>query len=314
VLATISGSSQQIDTSVGAVLGSALLAFTLIPAVCVVFAPNSTLELTSGVLIRDISFFCATLVVLSVVTRDGQASAAESAILMLIYVPYLYALLRWSHHPDAAPGQSLEEQVLELEYGTVSRPPAQSQVSNSASDDAEHEEWVPGWFKALLPPYSMDPAAQFGKVLFVSIVFISGISEACLQVSSLLADSMGVTHHWTGFVLVGLGAQVEDLFASVTLARKGKASSAIAAIVGSQVLNISVGVGLPFFLSSAMSGNPMVVHESALSSLVVFFVVLLFSLLCFKHAPSRSAALVIWDVPLMVLAYFGAIVAVFRTP
>jgi Ca2+/Na+ antiporter len=317
-LATLSGSPQQVDISVGAVLGAGLLAFTLIPAVCVVFAPDFTLELTSGVLIRDVLFFCAALLLLSILARDSQLTASQSGMLMSVYAPYLCILLAWTSPPHRNLKRTPGDQYAGVDYGTVSRPEAFSDGTSSASDDSDDDEWVPGWFKALLPPYGMDPEKHFGKVFFLSLIFISGLSEACLQVSSLLAKGLGLTHHWTGFVLVGLGAQVEDLFASVSLAKKGKASSAIAAIVGSQVLNISIGVGLPFCLSSVMNGNPMIVHESSLSAFVVFCVVVLFSFLCFKRAllcckqsPSQAAALGIWDVPLLIAAYVGAVAVVF---
>ena len=69
----------------------------------------------------------------------------------------------------------------------------------------------------MLPPYGLDCEKHFGYGLVMSMVSIAILAEATLQVSMLLTAALGVAHNFTGFVLMGLGAQVEDLLASVSL-------------------------------------------------------------------------------------------------
>ena len=54
---------------------------------------------------------------------------------------------------------------------------------------------------------------------------------------------------WFGLVLISIGAEIPDAIQSVTVAKRGYGSMAVSAI-GSQIINILIGLGLPWMLTN----------------------------------------------------------------
>ena len=55
----------------------------------------------------------------------------------------------------------------------------------------------------------------------------------------------------SGATLVALGAEIPDTISAVALSRNGFTHGAIAGAIGSQVINISLGIGLPALIMCA---------------------------------------------------------------
>jgi Ca2+/Na+ antiporter len=73
-----------------------------------------------------------------------------------------------------------------------------------------------------------------------------------------------------GVMLVCLGAEVPDLIQCVSVAKRGYGSMAIANVVGSQVINILIGLGLPWFISSSIGSDVKVKGYRDLSGASAF--------------------------------------------
>ena len=58
-----------------------------------------------------------------------------------------------------------------------------------------------------------------------------------------------------GMVLIGFGASIADLMQCYAVSVKGYGSMAISNSVGSQILNICIGLGLPWFIKGMISGH-----------------------------------------------------------
>ena len=58
-----------------------------------------------------------------------------------------------------------------------------------------------------------------------------------------------------GMILVGLGASIADVMQCYTVSKKGYGSMAISNSVGSQILNICLGLGLPWLIKGLMTGE-----------------------------------------------------------
>jgi len=78
-----------------------------------------------------------------------------------------------------------------------------------------------------------------------------------LILTTSFANAVHLQHHIAGLTILALGAQVPDTFASIAVARAGEGPSAISNAVGSQVLNILIGIGLPFFFYNIVTGFPL---------------------------------------------------------
>ncbi|MBR5514651.1 MAG: calcium/sodium antiporter [Clostridia bacterium] len=74
-------------------------------------------------------------------------------------------------------------------------------------------------------------------------VVIAG-SKFTVDTATFLAGKMGLSEKFIGLTVVALGTSLPELFTSVTAARKGNADIAIGNIVGSNILNILMVVGL----------------------------------------------------------------------
>lgn len=101
-------------------------------------------------------------------------------------------------------------------------------------------------------------------VLVVSIAFISLLSDVILVLTTKFADAVNLPHNVAGLTILALGAQVPDTFASIAVARGGEGPSAIANAIGSQNLDILVGIGLPFFIYSAATGQSVSISSKSM--------------------------------------------------
>jgi Ca2+/Na+ antiporter len=90
---------------------------------------------------------------------------------------------------------------------------------------------------------------------------------------------LGVPGLVMGLLIIAAGTSVPDALASVMVARNGQGDMAVANVLGSNIFNIFVGLGLPWFLKVATSGNPvdMNVDGIEVSILVLLVYTVLFT-------------------------------------
>ena len=88
--------------------------------------------------------------------------------------------------------------------------------------------------------------------LLKSIVFtIFGIiaivigSNLVVDSASLIAKSIGISERIIGLTIIALGTSLPELVTSVTATRKGEYDIAIGNVVGSNIFNIGMVIGLP---------------------------------------------------------------------
>lgn len=86
------------------------------------------------------------------------------------------------------------------------------------------------------------PVAIFFTLLGLGVV-IAG-SKFTVDTATFLASKIGLSDKFIGLTVVALGTSLPELFTSVTAARKGNADIAIGNIVGSNIFNILLVVGL----------------------------------------------------------------------
>ena len=65
-----------------------------------------------------------------------------------------------------------------------------------------------------------------------------------------------------GTYVIAVGAQIPDTLAAVAFARRGQGSMAIASAIGSQVINVLIGLGLPWLIATA-AGQTIELKDSA---------------------------------------------------
>ena len=73
-----------------------------------------------------------------------------------------------------------------------------------------------------------------------------------------------------GFLLVAVGAEIPDTVQSVTVARRGYGSMAVGNAIGSQIVNICIGLGVPWTISAA-ANCPVKITDHAKIQISVYF-------------------------------------------
>ena len=77
------------NVGVGAIIGSGMIAFLIIPGACALFSDGIELKLKRRPLLRDIGFYAVLLVMLYFFLQDGIIELSESLTLVLTYVVYV---------------------------------------------------------------------------------------------------------------------------------------------------------------------------------------------------------------------------------
>lgn len=125
------------------------------------------------------------------------------------------------------------------------------------------------------------PQARWWPLTF--LVSFAWVSLFSFLISTIVGrwvarSSGGVSQSYFGLVLVAIGAEIPDLIQSVTVARRGYGSMAVANSCGSQITNILVGLGLPWFLADLGSDGRgdglagyVAVHDHSHLQVAAFF-------------------------------------------
>jgi len=117
-------------------------------------------------------------------------------------------------------------------------------------------------FEWTCPPceYGEKWEAFYPLTFAISFLWVSFFSYVISAIVTRFVLLSGLPFALFGVVLVAVGAEIPDTIQSVTVARKGYGSMAVANGMGSQICNILVGLGMPWFLSNWVAGKQVEVH------------------------------------------------------
>jgi cation:H+ antiporter len=99
------------------------------------------------------------------------------------------------------------------------------------NEQMEEKELMPLW-KSLL--YTI-----------IGILMITFGSNLVVDNASNIAKTLGVTEKMIGLTIIALGTSLPELVTSITAAKKGESDLAIGNIVGSNIFNIGIVMGIP---------------------------------------------------------------------
>jgi Ca2+/Na+ antiporter len=105
------------------------------------------------------------------------------------------------------------------------------------------------------------------SVFSMSILWVAILAWCIIGLSEMLIKFIGVGASTVGATFVALGSEIPDAVASIALARNGYHDGAIAGAIGSQVINITLGVGLPILVSVWYNGESIKINHAETRSL-----------------------------------------------
>jgi Ca2+/Na+ antiporter len=285
-----------------------MIAYLLIPGLSSILSPSG-LVIRKQSIFRDSTFYGLGLITLMSALHSGL-SMYHAPILIAIYICYVLVLVFsgqlnvwWSHaigRPHLAP-QHKKASVFRDRYSQIS--PGSPGVQTSTvplldfddsplellcgPESAEIDEVV-NWsiLYTLTWPlrYIIDntcpdcrinqPREGWYMITFVtSFAWITFFSFVITVIVGRWVELMKIPSAIFGLVIVAIGAEIPDAVNAITISKRGFGSMAISACLGAQVINVCIGLGLPWLISTTISvGNSFL----NISSLLVFIDVVLF--------------------------------------
>lgn len=199
------------DLAVGNVVGSNIFNSMLIVGIAALVCPMAILPATVR---KDIPFAMVASVVLTMMCLDFQISRLDAAVLFGMFLVFMYITLK-----SAKEGKGQDEQNAGAETETTEQ---QATV-------------MPGWKAALL--------------IVVGLVCLILGSNIFVEGASAVAKALKVSDAVIGLTVVAVGTSLPELATTVVSARKGNSGIAIGNVLGSNVFNILLILGVTGLIS-----------------------------------------------------------------
>lgn len=205
-VSTLSALNGSSDMAIGNVTGSNLFNTLIILGICAMIRP---MVFTKENIRRDIPICIAASALLLVMalyigTPEG-VGRVEGIILFLLYIAFVLYSIR-----------SAKKDAPDAEAGT---------------DDGKQTEATMGW----------------GKILFFIVVGLAGLiygGNLCLDSATAIARAWGVSEAIIAITIVAAGTSLPELASSVAAIANGKLSLALGNVIGSNVANILLILGV----------------------------------------------------------------------
>lgn len=222
----------QAETGAGTIVGSALFNILVIIGVSAIVRKA---VLNWQPVVRDNLFYFASVMWLLISFWDQKIVLYETVVFVVLYLVYLVAVWKWKvwfPYEEYEAVDSIEEDLrVEVGQGTFSR--LWSRLT-----------WP---FDKVLQICFM-PFSNYLLTFGWSVVLISALSFVLVHSGEEMAHILDVPPAIVALTILAAGTSVPDLMSSIIVARKGKGGMAISNAVGSNIFDILVGLGIPWFI------------------------------------------------------------------
>ncbi|MDH5367283.1 MAG: calcium/sodium antiporter [Cyclobacteriaceae bacterium] len=249
------------EIGVGTIVGSAIFNLLVIIGASVIVKDA---KLQWQPIFRDLLFYSIAILALYVVFVDSIITIYESLTLILLYGGYLLAVVYWRKIFKFDPGEDFEEE----------------------EDDEEKKGWrvifIPLDFilKKLFPPNK-----YYVTIFFFSIIFIAVLCWVLVESAIGVSHILGIPEVVIALVVLAAGTSIPDMISSIIVAKQGRGGMAMSNAIGSNIFDIFIGLGLPWFFISYMRNTDIEVENLGLNESIGFLfgsVILIFIILIFN--------------------------------
>lgn len=295
--------------AISTILGSGWIAFLLIPGI---LGHRATFQVSRTLLVRDLGFYVFILIVLHFVVGDGHVSFLESLLLLCIYGMYFMALSRTEMIEQQIRRRQREERLLiqlaplqlamnEPDYlqrlpidmaGPVDYsdepPPSTSLYAPVVSEEPtvhaipmrEEEPSVLVKMLSLVCVRAM-PGTDTERYYAISLIntfilelfftaIVSAVSNRWIELSS--GEAISVRPMLFGAVLVAFFTQLTEILRALSANSPSACAHVFTASMSSQILVVSVGLGLPWLVNGLVHGSTPVDDVSTILNFSLFLV------------------------------------------
>jgi cation:H+ antiporter len=259
------------EVVVSNVVGSNIANICLVVGLAALINSRS-LSITYNLVSVDLPLFMGSSFLLVLMAWDQSISRGEALLLVLGYIMYLFYILQASEDDESANAPKNEEPSS-----------AQGIAAHKPSSNATH-------------------ILQTLLIVVVSSIFI--FLGARYTITSLIqiSDVLNIGKEVIAMSAIALGTSLPELLVTISAARKGQAEIAIGNVIGSNIFNIFIVVGIPGLIfplpvpdSTMIQGIPTFVS----ASLLMFFI-------------AHDNKVTIWEGWLFLILYAWFIGTVFQ--
>ena len=172
------------------------------------------------------------------------------------------------------------------------------------------------FFKITIPDCEADSwKTSNGKEWFAiwfsfinSIIWIGFICYGMVEFAILIGQMCDISSTVMGLTVLSAGTSVPDAISSIVVAQRGLGDMAISNALGSNVFDILLGLGFPYFLSALMEGHPVMMCVDDVSVYLVCLVVVLiivvgtFTVFKFQLRPIMGVILIVVYILFFLMA------------
>ncbi|UXY11480.1 calcium/sodium antiporter [Kosakonia sp. ML.JS2a] len=229
----------QLDLAIGTAIGSNITNILLILGVAALLHPFTV---HSDILRRELPFTLVASLLAGVVLYDGQITRVDGIILLLLAVLWLVFIVKIARLAERQGNDSLtREQLAEL--------PRDGSLSVACL-----------W-------------------LGVALIIMPMATRMVVDNATVVANYFAMSELTIGLTVIAIGTGLPELATAIAGARKGEDDIAIGNIIGSNIFNIAIVLGLPAMIAPG-AFNPMAFTRDYG---VMLLVSAIFALICWKH-------------------------------
>lgn len=249
------------EIGVGTIVGSALFNLLVIIGASVIVKDA---KLQWQPILRDLLFYSIAIFALYIVFIDSIITPAESLVLVLLYGGYLLAVVYW-------------RKIFKFE-------------SLDEIEEDEDDDEKTGWRIIFIPLdfilEKLFPPKKFYMLTFTfSILFIGVLCWVLVESAIGVSHILGIPEVIIALVVLAAGTSIPDMISSVIVAKQGRGGMAMSNAIGSNIFDIFIGLGLPWFIISYLRNNDIEVENTGLNesigllfgSVILIFIALIIS-------------------------------------
>ena len=280
VVSVLSAAAGNSDVAIGNVVGSNIFNVFVILGICALIRP---LVLTKENIRRDIPFGMAASLVLLAVTSDRLVCAGatdrigrpDGIVMLALYIGLMWYMIRTTKRQRSIPGATTGMNV----------PVSGAALKNGAQHAEGTKKPIALWLAGVMIAGGL-AGLVFGGEMF-------------LKSATAIARTLGISESVIVITLVAGGTSLPELASSVVSLLKGKAEMALGNVIGSNIANILLILGISATI------HPLTMGGITLTDILV---VVLSSLLLFMAAFTfRSKKLDRWEGAIFLAIYIAYI-------
>lgn len=229
------------DLAVGNVVGSNTLNTLLIVGCSALVAP---IKVKRSSVKRDIPFAVVASLLMLLFCLDGAIGRVDAAVLFAGFCLFMFVTLKYAKTTE---GPAASVATNGAATATAISEASTSQASSSEASSSETSAPEASSSETSAPESSQASGTSMLKAVVMLVVcllcLIAG-SNMFVDNASFVASSLGVSDAVIGLTIVAGGTSLPELATSMVSAKKGNSDIAIGNVIGSNVFNILMIIGI----------------------------------------------------------------------